>query len=141
MPARRLFTLTGSNIGVGLELFLQQFERRPADIVLKEEETAPVNTRQVYFNRRHYQQALKAAAPVGNYFEWCYEAMQAHEAMPTTERFLKIGSLLFEEADEYEAEFGEGRIQLQIESAVFDLPVMEVRRKAQETGAQKSTAL
>jgi hypothetical protein len=78
---------------------------------------------------------------VSNYFEWCYEVMQAHEAMPTTERFLKIGSLLFEEADEYEAEFGSGRIQLQIESAVFDLPVMEVRRKAQQTGAQKPTAV
>ncbi|NRA49634.1 MAG: hypothetical protein HRU12_10925, partial [Phaeodactylibacter sp.] len=129
MPARRLFTLTGSNIGVGLELFLQQFERRPADIVLTEDEMKPVNTRQVYFNRRQYEQALKDAAPVDDYFKWCYEMMQVHEAMPSTERFLKIGSLLFEEADSFDAEFEGGRIQLQIESTIFDLPIMKVRAK------------
>jgi len=139
MPARRLFTLTGSNIGVGVELFLQQFERRPADIVLKEEETKPVNTRQVYFNRRHYQKSLQEAVPVGNYFEWCYEMMQAHESMPGTERFLKIGSLLFEEVDQFEADFGEGRIQLQIGSTVFDLPVMEVRLKTTPETTEKPT--
>ena len=129
MPARRLFTLTGSNIGVGLELFLQQFERRPADIVLTEDEMKPVNTRQVYFNRRQYEQALIDAAPVDDYFKWCYEMMQVHEAMPSTERFLKIGSLLFEEADSFDAEFEGGRIQLQIESTIFDLPIMKVRAK------------
>ena len=139
MPARRLFTLTGSNIGVSLELFLQQFERRPADIVLRDDETKPVNRRQVYFNRRHYQQALEKAVPVGNYFEWCYEMMQAHESMPGTARFLRIGSLLFEEADQFEAEFGAGRLQLQIGSTVFDLPVMEVRLKTTPEPAEKNT--
>jgi hypothetical protein len=129
IPARRLFTLTGSNIGVGLELFLQQFERRPEDIVLHEEETEAIDSQQVYFNRRYYQQALEASLPLPNYFAWCYERMQEHEVMPSRERFLKISSLLFEESERFEAAFTGERLRLQVEGSVYDLPVMEVSNR------------
>mgnify|MGYP006266848739 CR=1 FL=1 len=140
VPARRLFSLTGSNVGVSLELFLQQFERRPADIVLKAEEAEPVDTRRVYFNRRQYQRALESDLPLDNYFQWCYAMMNRYEAMPSTERFLKIGSLLFEEADQYDAEFSEERVAVRIDGAVFNLPVMAVRRKASAKNLNNSTA-
>jgi len=126
MPARRLFSLTGSSIGVGLELFLQQFEHRPEDIVLRESETEAIDSQQVYFNRQYYQQALEESLPLPNYFAWCYERMQEHEAVPSRERFLKIGSLLFEESEQYEAVFTGGRLRLQVEGVIYDLPVMEV---------------
>ena len=126
MPARRLFSLTGSSIGVGLELFLQQFEHRPEDIVLRESETEAIDSQQVYFNRQYYQQALEESLPLPNYFAWCYERMQEHEAVPSRERFLKIGSLLFEESEQYEAVFTGERLRLQVEGVIYDLPVMEV---------------
>jgi hypothetical protein len=130
MPARRLFSLTGQNIGVGLELFLQQFERRPADIVLQETETAALDEEQIYFNRRRYHNALMEALPIDNYFRWCYRSMQEHEAMPSKERFLKIASLLFEEAEQLEISFSEQRIQLVVGGKSFDLPVIRVAAKA-----------
>ena len=129
MPARRLFSLTGSSIGVGLELFLQQFEHRPEDIVLRESETEAIDSQQVYFNRQYYQQALEESLPLPNYFAWCYERMQEHEAVPSRERFLKIGSLLFEESEQYEAVFTGGRLRLQVEGVIYDLPVMEIRNR------------
>lgn len=129
IPARRLFTLTGSNIGVGLELFLQQFEHRPEDIVLHEEETEAIDSQKVYFNRRYYQEALEQALPLPNYFAWCYERMQEHEVMPSRERFLKISSLLFEESERFAAVFTGERLRLQVDGVVYDLPVMEIRNR------------
>ncbi len=129
VPARRKLSLTGSNIEVGLELFLQQFEQQPEEVVLHEGEMAPVNEQKVYFNRRAYQQQLQKALPVDNYFQWCYEAMAKNEAMPSSERFLKVSSLLFEESETYQAEFSEGRLQIRINGTIYDLPVMRVRRR------------
>lgn len=138
MPARRLFTVTGSNLEAGLHLFLQQFERRPEEVILKTEEARPVNARRVFFDRRHYLRALQQSLPLDNYFSWCYQAMNEHEEEAATERFLRISSLLFEESDQFEAAFGAGRFQIQLGEADFDLPIIAVRPKPAEAEMQSN---
>ena len=92
MPARRKFSITGSNIGASLHLFLQQFERRPKEIVFNEAETKSINRQHLYFDRKRYQKQLQAALPVSNYFSWCLDIMHQYEQMPDTERFLNLAS-------------------------------------------------
>ena len=137
MPARRKFSITGSNIGASLHLFLQQFERRPKEIVFNEAETKSINRQHLYFDRKRYQKQLQAALPVSNYFSWCLDIMHQYEQMPDTERFLKISSLVFENGEQYEMVFSDERIELEMEDAVFDLPVIEL--KARSTSIAESS--
>jgi hypothetical protein len=129
MPARRKFTITGSNVEASLQLFLQQFERRPKEIILKEEDAQQVNKQRMYFNRRNYERRFNQALPVTDYFSWCLEAMRDYESAPDTERFLKISSLLFENGEQFELEFTDDRVQVELDGMVFDLPVIAVQTK------------
>lgn len=141
MPARRKFSITGSNVEASLKLFLQQFERRPKDIILTEEETEPVNKQRVYFNRRRYERQLNEALPLQDYFSWCLQSMEEYEQSPDTERFLKISSLLFENGEQFELDFTNERIEMEIDGRVFDLPVIAVAAKTITTENVESHAV
>jgi len=141
MPARRKFIITGSNVEASLKLFLQQFERRPKEIILKEEETEAVNKQRVYFNRRRYERQLNEALPLDDYFSWCLRSMEEYEQAPDTERFLKISSLLFENGEQFELDFTEQRIEMEIDGLLFDLPVIAVAAKTITTENAESHAV
>lgn len=120
----------GGSTGANLALFLEQFERRAEAVLLQEEEITAVDRHEVLFDRRLYVESLQQQLPVDDFFGWCRERLYQHEQYPSTERFLKICSIVFEDSELYEAEFTGRRIAIELEDFVFRVPEVRVSRKA-----------
>lgn len=126
MPARRHLSLTGRTIGSELRLFLQQFVERPPAVLLPESAATASNANGAYFDRRAYRSQLDAALPLDDYFRWCGETLYERETQPSTERFFRICSLLFEEGNRYALEFQNARTRVSVDGHQFDMPQIRV---------------
>ncbi|MCO6480318.1 MAG: hypothetical protein J5I94_27000, partial [Phaeodactylibacter sp.] len=109
----------GSSMGANVALFMEQFVQRAEAVILQEEEIAAVDRHEVLFDRQLYVESLREQLPVGDFFGWCRERLYQNEQLPSTERFLKICSIVFEDSEQYEAEFTGRRIEIELEDFVF----------------------
>ena len=119
----------GSSTGANLELFLEQFIQRAEGVLLQEEEITAVNRHEVLFDRREHVDALHRQLPIDNFFDWCRNRLYQDEQEHSTERFLKICSIVFEDSDHYEAEFTGRRIPIEVEDFIFLAPEVKVSLK------------
>lgn len=127
----------GSSMGANVALFMEQFVQRAEAVILQEEEIAAVDRHEVLFDRQLYVESLREQLPVGDFFGWCRERLYQNEQLPSTERFLKICSIVFEDSEQYEAEFTGRRIEIELEDFVFLAPEVKVSGKS-ESGSGKS---
>ncbi len=121
----------GSSMGANVALFMEQFVQRAEAVILQEEEIAAVDRHEVLFDRQLYVESLQKQLPVDDFFGWCRERLYQNEQLPSTERFLKICSIVFEDSERYEAEFTGRRIEIELEDFVFQVPEVKVRVKAE----------
>ena len=119
----------GSSTGANLALFLEQFEQRAEVVLLQEEEITAVDRHEVIFDRQLYVGSLEQHLPVEDFFGWCRERLYQNEQLPSTERFLKICSIVFEDSEQYEAEFTGQRIAIELEDFIFQVPEVRVSLK------------
>lgn len=127
----------GSSMGANVALFMEQFVQRAEAVILQEEEIAAVDRHEVLFDRQLYVESLREQLPVDDFFGWCRERLYQNEQLPSTERFLKICSIVFEDSEQYEAEFTGRRIEIELEDFVFQVPEVKVSGKS-EGGSGKS---
>lgn len=130
----------GSSTGANVALFMEQFVQRAEAVILQEEEIAAVDRNEVLFDRQLYVESLQEQLPVDDFFRWCRERLYQNEPLPSTERFLKICSIVFEDSEQYEAEFTGRRIEIELEDFIFRAPEVKVSGKW-EGGSGKAEGL
>ena len=96
---------------------------------MQEEDITAVDRHEVLFDRQHYVGYLQRQLPVDDFFGWCREHLYQKEQLPSTERFLKICSIVFEDSEQYDAEFTGRRIAIELEDFIFQVPEVRVSRK------------